>query len=221
MIDVRDGPMMRSAAGSWLAGVLFTLLAVSRGVAQTVLPDVDVRAPKWETRHGGYVISSNFSVDAHMSAVIYPAEPLQKDDILSVRLNQMHDDEYFVLQECVVDDCTKARIVRAWNAFGALDVTAHVPDRVWIPHEGRFFMFMQRLPMRGYSTGPFTGYETFGPPLVFNPTGSPEQFQNSNVKAAQEKGPVKVLSSTHDGESFALHFDGGTSVLIQRMHAAD
>ena len=185
-----------------------------------MLPDVDVRAPQWETRHGGYVVSSNFAVDPRMSAVVYPAEAFQKDDILSVRLTHMHDDEYFVLQECVVADCTQARIVRAWNAFGALDVTAHVPDRVWIPHEGKFFMFMQRLPMRG-GASPFTGYETFSPPLVFNPTGSPEQFHNCDVKAAQEKGPVKVLSSTHDGASFVLRFDGGTSVLIQRMHTAE
>jgi len=57
--------------------------------AQTTLPDVNVTAPKWEERHGGYIISSNFEVDTHMSAVIYPAEPFQTDDILSVRLTQL------------------------------------------------------------------------------------------------------------------------------------
>ena len=221
MLGLQYGSMTRNARGWWVAGAAFTFIASVDCVAQTVLPDVDVRAPQWETHHGGYVISSNFAVDAHMSAVVYPAEPFQKDDIVSVRLEHMHDDEYFVLQECSVPDCTQARILRAWNAFGALDVTAHVPDRVWIPHEGKFFMFMQRLPMRGYSTGPFTGYETFSPPLVLNPTGSPEQFQNCDVKAAQEKGPVKVLSSAHDGASFVIRYEGGTSVLIQRMHAAD
>jgi hypothetical protein len=211
---------MRRSSGPAIATATALAVLALNVTAQTVLPGVDVRAPKWEERHGGYVISGNFEVDTHMSAVVYPAEPFQKDDIVNVKLMHMKDDEYFVLQECIVADCTQARIVRAWNAYGALDVTAHVPDRVWIPHEGKFFMWMQRFPMIG-SRGPFTGYEPVSPPLVFNPTGSPEQFHSCDVKAAQEKGPVKVLSSTHDGSSFVLRFDGGTSVLIQRMHAAE
>ncbi|HEY2396033.1 MAG TPA: hypothetical protein VGH81_08680 [Rudaea sp.] len=202
------------------AGVVL-LLAAGAVAAQTVLPGVDVRAPKWEERHGGYVISSNFEVDPKMSAVIYPAEAFQKDDIVSVRLTQMKDDEYFVLQECISSDCTQAHIVRAWNAYGALGVTAHNDDRVWIPHEGKFFMWMQRFPMSGFRTGPFTGYEPLGPPLVLNPTGTAAQFRACDVKAAQERGPVKVLSSAHDGSSFVLRFEGGTSILIQRMHAAE
>jgi len=189
--------------------------------AQTTLPDVNVTAPKWEERHGGYIISSNFTVDARMSAVIYPLEPFQKDDILSVRTTQMKDDEYFVLQECASADCTQAKILRVWNVYGALDVTTQREDRVWIPHEGKFFMFMQRFPMSGFNSGPFTGYEAYSPPLVLNPTGTPEQFRAVDVKAAQEHGPVKVVSSTHDGSSFVLRFDSGTSVLIQRMHAAE
>ena len=72
--------------GTWIA--ILGLLPITIA-AQTTLPDVSVTAPKWEERHGGYVISSNFEVDTHMSAVIYPAEPFQTDDILSVRLTQL------------------------------------------------------------------------------------------------------------------------------------
>ncbi len=197
------------------------LLAAGLVSAQQVLPGVDVRAPKWEERHGGYLISSNFEVDPKMSAVIYPAEAFQKDDIVSVRLTQMKDDEYFVLQECISTDCTQAHILRVWNAYGALGITAHKDDRVWIPHDGKFFMWMQRFSMSGFRNGPFTGYEPLSPPLVLNPTGTPEQFRAVDVKAAQERGPVKVVSSSHDGSSFVLRFEGGTSVLIQRMHAAE
>ncbi len=187
--------------------------------AQTTLPKVDVTAPPWQERHGGYLISSNFKVDTHMSAVIYPARPFHKGDILSVRLNQMKDDEYFILQECISNPCVKARILRAWNAYGALGrVPAHAEDRVWIPHEGKFFMWMQRIPMSGRA-GPFTGYDPVSPPMVFNPTGSQVQFQDSNVEAAQRRGPETVVSSTHDGMSYAIKFDSGTSVLIKRMHA--
>jgi hypothetical protein len=195
--------------GLTVAGPLF---------AQTVLPDVDVRAPKWEERHGGYLMSGNFQVDPKMSAVVFPAEPLQKDDVVSVRLNHMKDDEYFILQECISNPCTQARIVRAWNAYGALSVTAaHSDNRLFIPHEGKYFMWMQRIPIHG-TGGPFTGYDPVSPPLVFNPTGTPDQFRASDVKAAQEQGPVK--SSEHEGAMFVLRFEGGTTALVQRMHAA-
>ena len=200
--------------------LLFTGLAAHAG-AQTLLPGVDVRAPRWEERHGGYLISGNFDVDPKMAAVVYPAEPLQKDDVLSVRLTQLKDDEYFILQECVSGDCVQARIVRAWNRYGPLGATArHADDRLFIAHEGKYFMWLQRISMSG-GLGPFTGYETFGPPLVFKPTGTAEQFHAADVDAAQQRGPVRVVSSAHDGATFIVRYEGGTSVLIQRMHAAE
>jgi hypothetical protein len=82
-------------------------------------------------------------------------------------------------------------------------------------------MWMQSFPMSGFRAAPFTGYEPLSPPLVLNPTGTPEQFHAADVKAEQERGPVKVLSSDHDGSSFVLRFESGTVVLIQRMHAVD
>jgi len=210
--------MERRQLRAWI--IVLGLLPLSIP-AQTTLPDVNVTAPKWEERHGGYLISGNFDVDPKMSAVIYPAEAFNKDDILSVRLTQMKDDEYFVLQECISADCAQAHILRVWNAFGALGVTAQKEDRVWIPHEGKFFMWMQRFPMSGFRGGPFTGFEPLSAPLVLNPTGTPGQFRACDVKAAQERGPVKVASSVHEGSTFILHFESGTAVLMQRMHAAD
>jgi hypothetical protein len=201
--------------------ILLTLgiaLLTTTALAQTVLPDVHVTAPRWEERHGGYLISSNFQVDSHMSAVIFPAEPFQKDDILDFRTVRMNDDEYFVLQECTSADCTQGRVLRVWTRTGALD-TAHDPYRVWIPHEGKFFMWMQRFPMAG--GGSFGGYNPTSPPLVLNPIGTPEQFHLCDVKAAQERGPVKVLSTEHSGTQLALHFETGSTVFIQRMHALE
>ncbi|MGA9335289.1 MAG: hypothetical protein WBV39_13505 [Rudaea sp.] len=232
--------MWRGTIGA--LSILAAGYAVSPATAQTVLPKVNVTARKWEQRHGGYLISSNFKVDPHMSAVIYPAEAFQRGDILSVQLTQMKDDEYFILQECVSDPCTKAHILRAWNAYGAMGVTAHNGNRVWIPHEGKFFMWMQRIHMTrsipnvplmppsgsaggdnsGLATSPgvFTGYNPLSPPLVFIPTGSADQFQGTDLAAARNRGPEKVVSSKHDGLSYAIKFASGTSVLIQRMHAA-
>lgn len=115
------------------------------------------------------------------------------DDILSVGLMQMQDDEYFVLQECASTDCTQAHILRVWNAYGALGFTVQQPDRVRVPREGKFFMWMQRFLMPG-GLGAFTGCEPLSPPLVPNATDTPEQFHAIDLKAARERGPVEVLS---------------------------
>ncbi len=187
--------------------------------AQPVLPSVDVTAPRWEAHHGGYVISSNFNVDPKMSAVVFPAEALKKDDIVFVKTQNLKDDEYFVLQECSSPDCTMARILRVWKRSGALGVTAHDPYRVFIPHEGKFFFWMQRFPMYNNAYGSFSGYEEFSPPLVLNPAGAAEQFQASDVQAAQAKGPEKIIDTEHDGMDYLIRYESGTTVFVQRMHA--
>jgi hypothetical protein len=56
---------------------------------------------------------------------------------------------------------------------------------------------------------------------VLNPQGTPEQLHSCDVKAAQDKGPVKVTSSEHDGTQLKLSFETGSVVFIQRMHAAE
>ena len=191
---------------------------------ETTFPDVKVVGPKWETRRGGYVISSNFNVDPKMSAVIFPAEPFQKGDIFDFRTVRMSDDEYFVLQECASSDCVQAHILQVWTRHGALGLTSRDPNRFWIPHEGKIFMFMQRFPMSGGGReegSTFSGYEPSSPPLILNPTGTPDQFRACDVKAAQEKGPVKVIASEHDGSQMKLRFEGGATVFIQRMRAAE
>ena len=195
------------------------LLAAAPAFAQTTLPNVDVTAP-YTQLYGGYVVSSNFTLDPKMSAVIYPKEALVKDDIVWVKTQNMKDDEYFVLQECSSLDCTMGRILRVWTKTGAIGMNYHDPYRVFIPHEGKFFMWMQRFPAYG-GTGAFTGYETFSPPLVLNPTGTGEQFQFTNVQAAQEKGPEKVVDTEHDGMDFSIRYESGTVVFVQRMHAAE
>jgi hypothetical protein len=67
--------------------------AQAQAQAETTLPEVKVTGPKWETHHGGYVISSNFNIDPKMSAVIFPAEPFQKGDIFDFRTMRMDDDD--------------------------------------------------------------------------------------------------------------------------------
>jgi hypothetical protein len=201
------------------ACAIFLSVFCMRLFAQTVLPSVDVTAPRWEEHHGGYVVSANFTVDPKMSAVVFPVEAFKKDDIVFVKTQNMKDDEYFVLQECSSADCTMGHILRVWKRSGAIGVTAHDPYRVFVPHEGKFFLWMQRFPMSNNEYGSFTGFEAFSPPLVLNPAGAAEQFRASDVKAAQEKGPEKVIDAEHDGMDYLIHYESGTAVFVQRMHA--
>jgi len=53
------------------------------------------------------------------------------------------------------------------------------------------------------------------------PTGTPAQFRSCDVKAAQEKGPSKVVACEHDGAQMKLRFELGSAVFIRRMHAAE
>jgi hypothetical protein len=185
------------------------LVLATPAIAQTVLPNIDVTAPRWQERRGGYVVSSNFALEPKLSAVVFPNEPLQQDDIVYVKPQNMKDDEYFVLQECSSPDCAMGHVLSVWNKNGALGTTYHDLNRVPIPHEGKFFFWMQRFPAPG-GVHAFSGFEAFSPPLVLKPTGSAEQFQVIDVKAAQEKGPEKVVETKHDGMDYLIRYESGT-----------
>lgn len=86
----------------------------------TTLPGMTVTAPAYTERHGGYLVSGNFKVDPRMPYVVFPARALVRHDILSVHPVHLNDNEYLVLQECAVADCSLARLVRVWGATGAL-----------------------------------------------------------------------------------------------------
>jgi len=53
------------------------------------------------------------------------------------------------------------------------------------------------------------------------PIGTPAQFRSCDVKAAREKGPVKVVASERDVSQMKLRFESGSTVFIQRMHVAE
>lgn len=195
------------------SAVFFGAFALSCG-AQTVLPEISVIEHPHEESHGGYLISGNFKVDDHLRAVIFPAEAFKQDDIIDVQIIQMLHDEYFVLQECISVDCTQAQIVRVWNAQGALGVNFHNPFRLWIPHEGKYFFWLQQFPMPdGYQ---FTAYQRFSPPLVLNPEGSADAFHSTNVEAAQTGGPTLVRQTEFEGASFVATFVSGSAVRVKR-----
>ena len=104
---------MKSACTLWLGSLALASL-VAR--AQTTLPAVKVTAPAYSSQHGGYLISGDFKVDPRMPAVVFPAQALVKDDILSIEPIRLQDNEYLVLQECASADCHQASLVRFWKS---------------------------------------------------------------------------------------------------------
>ncbi|MEW5835161.1 MAG: hypothetical protein AB1832_08880 [Pseudomonadota bacterium] len=202
--------------------LVFAWFVPLAATGQTSLPGVTVTAPYTRT-HGGYVISGDFRVDARMPTVVFPAQALVKDDILSVQPVHLNDDEYLVLQECATADCRTAHVVRVWNADGAVGPIRHSESRVWIRHENKYFIWMQRMPViQGGCMGcasHFVAFKPFSPPMTLVPVG----MEVANNRASLESMPsqaVPVVNQAHEGATFVVHFQGGSTVRIQRMHAA-
>lgn len=202
--------------------------------AQTNLPEVRVTAPAYSSQHGGYLISGDFKVDPRMPSVVFPAQALVKDDILSIEPIHLQDDEYLVLQECASADCHEASLVRVWNSseIGGDDMRY---NRVWITHENKYFIWLKRLPeVSGQSCGQgwlksdstttkcgshFTSFEQISPPLMLVPTGDLTAFHAEALRKASLAEPVKVAQQKHDGSAYIVIFQGGSTVVIRRMHS--
>lgn len=197
--------------------------AASSAPSTADLPGVTVTAP-YTRNYGGYVISGDFKVDPRMPTVVFPAKALVKDDILSVRPVHLNDDEYLVLQECAVADCRMAHVVRVWNAGGGLGAIQNSEMRIWIKHENKYFIWMQRLPeipiadCVGCNTR-FTRFQPFSPPMTLEPIGDLAAHHQTELDASAN-GPVPVATEKHEGSTYVVTYKGGATVRIQRMHAA-
>lgn len=191
----------------------------------TNLPGITVTAP-YTTEHGGYLISGDFKVDPRMPSVVFPAQPLVKDDILSIQPLRLADNEYLVLQECARTDCSEAHIVRVWNADGATDAAGNSEDRIWIKHENKYFIWLKRLPWQasamscGRCGNRFSSFRQMSPPLILIPVGALAAYNRKALLAAETAAPIPVESQKHEGSTFVVTFKGGSTVRIKRMHAA-
>lgn len=204
--------------------------------AQTNLPAVKVTSPGYASQHGGYLISGDFRVDPRMPSVVFPAQALVKDDILSIEPIHLQDDEYLVLQECASADCHEASLVRFWKSDDVGGDNAR-RNRVWITHENKYFIWLKRLPeVSGASCGQgwlkfeshtvkcgghFTQFEQISPPLMLIPDGELAAFHQDAVQTSIQADPVKVAQQTHEGSTYVVTYQGGSMVRIRRMHAEE
>lgn len=188
------------------------------------LPRVTVTADAFTESRGGYVISGDFKVDPRMPTVVFPASALVKDDVLSIQPQHLNSNEYVVLQECASADCSDARIVRVWSAGDDQSVGGGNYQRIMIPHENKYWLWAKRLPeisrpdCEGCQTR-FVSFTRFGPPMTINPSGEEARYHQSELDAAAKADPLPVTKQSHEGSTFVVTFEGGSTVRIKRMHA--
>lgn len=211
----------------------FVLMSLAAS-AQTSLPAIKVEAPPYSSQHDGYLISGDFKVDPRMPSVVFPAQALLKDDILSIEPVHLQDNEYLVLQECASADCHEASLVRFWSAsdIGGDDTRR---NRIWITHENKYFIWLKRLPVvSGQSCGQgwlkfdatttkcgshFTSFKQISAPLMLIPSGELAVFNKEAVQKAILEDPVQVSQETHEGSTYVVTYEGGSTVRVRRMHA--
>jgi hypothetical protein len=188
---------------------------------QVDLPGITVDGT-YTTHHGGYEVSSDFRVDPRMPTVVFPAQALVKGDVLSIEPVRINDDEYLVLQECAQADCALAAVRRVWNHLGSLATEGANGQRILIQHENKYWIWLKRLPLvQAQSAGSFfTSFEGVSPPMVIRPRGDLAQVMRAELEGQEAIPPVPVVSQVHEGNSFVVTFQGGSTVRIRRMHAS-
>jgi hypothetical protein len=166
---------------------------------------------------GGYLVSTDFTIDAKRHAVISLPASARKGDLLSIRPLRLNNNEYLVLQKCDPNDCSEAQVVRAWNALGYMGPYAVLSNKIPIEPGAKYLLWMQHISTQGsYS---FSLYDRDSPPLVFKPVGTPLLFQASDMEGARLRGPTPIKSSSTDGGTFIATFDGGSVVKMKLLRA--
>jgi hypothetical protein len=152
-----------------------------------------------------------FRIDPDHPGVIAPPT----GDLLWIRPLRLNSNEYLILQKCLDAECSKAQVVRAWNAYGYMGPYPVLTSKIWAEPGARYLLWMQRVPTSG--TGSFRLYQRDAPPLVFVPSGPRELFIRADLKAAQEHGPARISKAEPDGPTFVVTFDGGSVVRMQAI----
>jgi hypothetical protein len=172
----------------------------------------------FQRQWGGYLTSSDFRVDPDRPGVILPPAGERVGDLLWIRPMRLNADEYLILQQCVDANCSKAQVVRAWNAYGYMGPYPVLANTVQVQPGVSYMLWLQRVPTKG--NGSFHLYERDAPPLTFEPAGSPKLFSVADLKAAREHGPAHIKTAQTERTSFVVTFEGGSVVRMQAKRVA-
>jgi hypothetical protein len=187
--------------------VFVATLALTAGVVQA-------GAAGFDAQHGGYAVSSAFSIDAERHAVLFLPDGAANGDLLRIR-PRLNADQYLVLQQCLTSDCSRARNVRAWNSGGVMGPLPVTSNKLRVEAGARYLLWMQQVSTKGGSTFPLV--EEYAAPFVFQPAGSPALFVASDLQAARRHGPAKVTRSSENDGVFLAAFEGGAVVKMELL----
>jgi hypothetical protein len=169
--------------------------------------------------YGGYLVSTDFSVDGKDHTVISLPVGARPGDLLSIRPLRLNNDEYLILQTCKLPGCTEAQVVRAWNASGHMGPDLVTSNKIPIARDTTYMLWMQRISTKGGNS--FSLYERNSPALVFIPAGSAEIFEASDLAGARQRGPTPVDRSSQESGVFAAKFEGGSVVRMKLLRRAE
>src|SRR5258708_19334651 len=142
MLDLRTKAKERSMSGycpTYLPRLL--LIGLLSSLAASTPAEENQLAPQF----GGYLVSTDFRIDSKNHAVIYLPVDARSGDLLSIRPLRLNNDEYLILQKCNSPDCTRARVVRAWNALGRMGHAFMTSNRIPIESGPPYSLYMHRI----------------------------------------------------------------------------
>jgi hypothetical protein len=177
--------------------------------------DAQPNCASFDTRRGGYQISTAFAVDTQRQAVISPPSCLGNEDLLRVKPLRLNPDDYLILQKCNNADCTKAEVVRAWNVYGYMGPYPVLAPNIRVAEGVRYMLWLQHVRVPGNHT--FSQIDRYSPPLVFTPVGSVTEYSQSALKTAAQNGPVQVKKAAPKDAEFVVTFKGGSVVWMQAL----
>jgi hypothetical protein len=167
------------------------------------------------SQYGGYQVSTDFTIDSKEQAVISLPVGARTGDLLSIRPLRLNNDEYLILQKCSSPECTKAQVIRAWNASGRMGPDPVISNKIPIARDATYMLWMQRISTKGGNS--FSLYERNSAALVFIPAGSPEIFEASDLAGARKRGPTRVDQSSKESGAFVAKFEGGSVVRMKLL----
>jgi hypothetical protein len=177
--------------------------------------DTPPTSAEFQGHWGGLLTSNAFRIEADRPRVILPPASLRDGDQLLIRPQRLNSDEYLILQHCLDASCSKAEVVRAWNAYGYMGPYPVLTRTVQIKSGGPYLLWMQHVP--GQGVGSFKLYDRDAPPLVFQPVGLRVAHNQKQLQEAQAQGPEDIKTSYASDATYVVTFDSGSTVRMQAL----
>jgi hypothetical protein len=196
--------------------LVFLAGAMGPALADTVaLIHADTASGDFQGHWGGFLTSNAFQVKTDNPQFVVPPASLREGDRLLIRPQRLNFNEYLILQRCLDTECTKAEVVRAWNAYGYMGPYPVLTRTVDVKAGGQYILWMQHVPSQGVHS--YRLYDRDAPPLVFRPVGKLVEYTEKQLSEAQLQGPEAIKSGHALDSVYVVKFASGSTVRMQAL----